>query len=257
MKMILNEKAKVDGILNTGKINNKKPMCDIRLLVKYYFSIGLDKIQVRDSIEDFLKKNYRDFNEVLWMRRLDDLVKSVSKQKHELFIIEEVCVTQNELNTIKNIKSKMLEKLAFVLLVYAKIYNHKNNNQNNWVNADLKEIFQDVKMKINKNDQAIMVGKLMKLGLVTKSRQIDNTNLKILFVDNDYSSEIIIKIIDFKSFIGEYLKWIGEKINKCVDCGEIIKKSSNRQKYCKECWNKKEKENARNGMRKLRNLKKC
>jgi hypothetical protein len=235
MKIILDEAKVVAKALNEGYCDSRKPTSTIRLLIKYYYGIGQDKTQVRDSIENFMKKNYKGFNEVKWQDLLDNMVTDLQKDKHELFVLHSVRISSNELDTIKNINNKRLEKLAFVLLVYAKIYNQMNNNQSNWVNSELKDIFSDTKMAVGTTEQAKMVHKLKELGLVDISKRVDCTNIKILYV---HENDVIIEITDFRDFVYEYMRWNGEKIGSCEECGTLINIKNNKIKYCRSCAKK-------------------
>lgn len=239
MKIILNEKEIVDKALNDGYYDEKKPTNTIKLLIKYFYGIGQDKIQVRSSIEDFMKKNFKGFNEVKWQKILDNMVKDLQKENHELFIVDDVKISSNELNIIQSINNLRLKKLAFVLLVYAKIYNQMNRNDSNWVNSDLKDIYSDTKMAVSSIEQGKMIYKLGELGLVEVSRRVDCTNIKVLFIDENDET---ININDFRELIFYYQKYIGEKIGNCEKCNKLIKITTSNNKYCKECQKKKQKE---------------
>lgn len=232
MKLILNEQYIINEALKNGYIDKRKPSNTIKLLIKYYYNIGQDKDQVRKSIEDFMKENYENFNTVKWCKTLDKMVDYAKDKNNELFVLDEIIITKTELDIINNINNNRLENLAFVLLVYAKIYNKMNGNDSNWVNAELKDIFSDTKMAVKLIDQGKMIYKLKELNLVDISKKVDCTNIKVLFVDENGEKTIIIK--DFRNFIYEYLKYNGEKIGKCEECNTLIK-LKNKTKYCKEC----------------------
>ncbi len=241
MKLILNEQYIINEALKNGYIDKRKPSNTIKLLIKYYYNIGQDKDQVRKSIEDFMKENYENFNTVKWCKTLDKMVDYAKDKNNELFVLNEIIITKTELNVINNINNNRLEKLAFVLLVYAKIYNKINNNDTNWVNAELKDIFSDTKMAVKLIDQGKMIYKLKELNLVDISKKVDCTNIKVLFLDENSKKTIIIK--DFRNFIYEYLKYRGEKIVMCEDCNKLLKlksKNSN-QKLCTVCSEEREK----------------
>jgi hypothetical protein len=252
MKIILDEQKIVDKALKEGFIDTKKPSSTIRLLIKHFYNIGQDKTQVRDSVETFLKKNLKGFNEIKWQNLLDNMVKDLEKNNNELFVLKDIKISNNELHKIRSIDNLRLEKLAFVLLVYAKIYNQMNNNDSNWVNAELKDIYSDTKMAISSTEQGKMIYKLKELGLVDVSKRVDCTNIKVLFVDD---GEIEIELNDFRDFVLVYLKWIGERIGYCIECNKPIKlkPNANNQKYCNECFKKNRNEYQKELMNKKRN----
>lgn len=250
MKIILNEKEIVDKAIKDGYYDNKKPTSTIKLLIKYFYGIGQDRLQVRSSIEDFMKKNFKGFNEVKWQKILDDMVKDLQKEKHELFVLDSIKISSNELVKIKDINNLRLEKLAFVLLIYAKIYNQMNKNDSNWVNSELKDIYSDTKMAVSSTEQGKMIYKLGELELVEVSRRVNCTNIKVLFVDEN---DVVIEISDFRDFILEYLRYTGDKIGNCIDCDKLIKITNGKNKYCNECYKKINQADAKNRMAKLRN----
>ena len=246
MRIILNEKEIVSDALEYGVIDNKKPTTTIRLLIKYFYSQGKNKNEVRTLIEEFMKENYEGFNIVKWNKQLDNMVRKNEDQNHNLFVVEDVLISKNEIKTISTIQNYRLEKIAFVLLVYAKIYNQMNNNDSNWVNSELKDIFKDAKIAINLNSQAKMIHKLKKLNLVDISTKVDCTNIKVLFADNNIKEEdILIKVSNFKNFIYEYCKLKNENIINCAECDCLIKRTNSRKKYCKECAKEKQLEKYR------------
>ena len=141
MKIILNEKVLLNKSLNDGYVDDK-PSITIKLLAKHFFKIGQDKEQVIDSIDNFMSNNYKKYNFMNWKNTIENIVKQVSNlSDYEFFYIINILVYEDELEIINSINNLRLEKLAFVLLVYSKIYNQMNKNKANWVNSSLKDIF--------------------------------------------------------------------------------------------------------------------
>jgi len=236
MKILLNEKLMLEKSLNEGYID-KKITSTIKLLAKHYFSIGQSKEQVINSIENFMDKNYHNFNIADWQNTIEKSVKYVSKYKtFELLDINNVEIYKEELEVIESINNLRLEKLAFVLLVYSKIYNQMNKNDSNWVNSSLRDIFSDTKMAVGTKEQGLMINKLGDMGLVEVSKKVDCTNIKVLFTKSN--GDITIEITDFRDFVLEYLKYKGENIIYCEKCNIPLSPSNNKNIYCKECAKK-------------------
>jgi hypothetical protein len=232
MKLILNEKLVLDKALKEGIYDKKKPTNTIRLLIKHFYIIGQNKDQAMASVEDFMTKNFEGYNQVKWQKLLNKMIKDLQNNIGELFVVNNIKISSNELNAIKSINNNRMEKLAFVLLVYAKIYNQMNGNQSNWINSELKDIFSDTKMAIGSTEQGKMIHKLKELGLLDISKRVDCTNIKILFVDEN---DVTIEINDFRDFVYEYLRWNGEKIINCENCNILVLQTNNKTKYCKAC----------------------
>ncbi len=234
MKLVLNEKEVLDRALKDGIIEDK-PTTTIKVLAKHYFGIGQSKKQVISSIDNFMEQNYHRYVFSKWQETIKSIVNGTYRKKsYEMLHINKINIYIKELETIRAIKNLRLEKLAFVLLVYAKLFNEIYGRERNWVNADLKDIFSDTKMAVGKNEGALMVKVLCDMDLVRPSKMVDSADVKVLFVKTQ--GNVAIEIRDFRDIIFYYLQYIGEKIGNCEVCKRFIRLTSNRQKYCKDCW---------------------
>lgn len=252
MKIITNEKEIVRQALEE-KIIHKKPSVTVSTLVKYYYGIGMDKIQIKKEIQHFLSQNYPYFNIVKWQKMIDNFVNKYANSESKLITVENIKITKNELNIISGVNNLKQEKILFVLLVYAKIHNQLNKNNNNWTNSEDKDIFSDAKLTVKIKDQRLTLHKLFQTGLISFAKKVNSTNICVNFIDED--SEEVIVLNDFRNFIYEYLKWKGEKIGYCSECGDRFRITSNRKEYCNTCWNKINKEQIKIRVKKYRNSK--
>jgi hypothetical protein len=239
MRLILDEQHLLDKSLNDGYIDIKKPSNTIKILVKHYLSKGMNKQQAFDSIDDFLNKNLNDYNLPNWMKSITGMINRINKSKDfQLVNINKIHITKNEINKIRELNNTRLEKLVFVLLVYAKIYNQLNKNESNWVNEEHKYIFSDAKITSTKEEQGKLIYKLKQLNYVDVSIMVTSTNIKVMFVDNN-TDDLAFTITDFRNVVYEYLSYLEpEKYIRCVECGLLIKPSNNKMKYCKDCARK-------------------
>ncbi len=251
MRLILNEKEVLDSALNEGRIENK-PSVTIEVLAKHYFGIGQNKEQVLSSIDSFMSNNYSGYVFTKWQRSIKRIINSIyRKNDFELIHVDMTNVYEKEINEIRAIKNLNLEKLAFSLLVYAKIFNQINKNKNNWVNADLKEVLNDARINTTRVEGALMVKELYNMDLVRPSKIVDNTNIKVLFAD--LHGDVAIEVCDFRDIVYYYLKYIGDVIGNCEVCGRLIRLTSNRQRYCRECWREHRNKYQKNLMKNIRN----
>ncbi len=256
MKIILNEKQILDKAINEKKIYDK-PMVTIRLLIKYYFSIGQKKRQVYDSVNSFLKENMHLYAEAKWQKNIDKAIVDINKsKKFDMFVVNKVTIFKDEMDKIKTIDNFRLEKLAFTLLVYSKIYNQMNCNSTNWVNAPLKDIFKDAKITVKKADQDIMIHKLKNLELVHIPKKVDCINIKLLYAYDN--GEVAFEISDFRDFVLNYDRYFNtDKYGYCKNCNKIMKVNNNKQKYCDECakeiWYQNHKDVARESYHRRKN----
>lgn len=241
IKTILNEKKEAERILENGALSNQ-PNLTLLILAKYYTAKDIDREQTEAKLNEFMVQNQRNYNPVLWYEKISKITSQaigyVKRRKEDgleniLIKIERIHITLKELNAIKNLKSIRLEKLAFTLLVYAKINNQIKENMKYWVNDELKDIFSDANMTDGIKAQDALLHKLIESGYVEPAHKVDSKSMRVLFSDD--SDEIVLTITDFEDFIFDYLTWRGENVKKC-GCGErrfLVK--SNSQKYCKKC----------------------
>lgn len=253
MRLILNESKVVKEAIEDKIYDKKKPTNIIRLLSKYYLSSGMNKPQTIEAIDKFfIERKQKDYNSVKWRNTIEKIVNGIHRKKdYELFDVGEINITDIELEKISELNNLKYEKVMFILLVYAKIYNKLNDNQKYWVNEELKYIFSDTKMTLKEVDQCKIIFELSQLGYIEVSKNVDCTNIHVLIANEDSESQIVIN--DFRNLIYYYLRWKGEKIIECEKCGKLIKPNNNKTKYCKECARETQLQWQRESMRKSRN----
>lgn len=252
MRLLLNEELLLDRALNEKYIDEKKPSNTIKVLAKHYFSTGLKKSKVIESIDNFFKENKAGYNSVRWRNTIEDIVVSVRKTKDYKLINISVGVTKNEIDKIKEYGNLKYEKLLFTLLVYSKIYNQLNSNDKNWVNEQHKYIFSDAKIAIKAIDQGKMLYQLKELGYIDIAQKNDCTNVKVKYIDEN--SDVVIEIHDFRNLVFEYMRYFEpDKYMKCKECGLLIKYYNNK-KYCDKCAIEVDREKANERMKNIRNV---
>jgi hypothetical protein len=153
----------------------------------------------------------------------------------------------------KTVSDKVFDKF----IDYAKLYNRISENNNGWINADIKEIFRAARVSVKyRNDKFLYLNDLEKTGLISFSNKNDNLNIRVNFVDMNGS--FVLDIDDFRELGYEYLKYIRRgKFIRCTNCKRLVKKKSKHDystKYCTTCSKKIESQNALERKRKQRNI---
>lgn len=246
MALILNEVKKAEEIIFTGELGNK-PSATLFMLAKYYRKYcNYNQKDTIIALNEFMNKNYKNYNSVLW----ENIIESISKNslKYELRKIDNIGITKNELDIIKKLNNINHEKLVFSMLCYAKAHNETNKNNNNWVNCTIPELFKVSRVSLKyKNDKMYMLndiknnllidekddnGNLIKQSLISFSKKNDNKNIRLNFVD-EKNEDIVLLINDFRELGYEYLLYLGENYSKCETCGILFKQNKNNTyKYC-------------------------
>ena len=253
MPVVLNEKKQAEYIIEKGEVGNK-PTSTLFLLAKYYRQKeNLNKEQTFNKLNEFMGKNYKNYNSATW----EDIIEDISKKanKYSLREIDHIEITKSEIDTIRNICNIKYEKLLFTMLCYAKLYNKISEKNNGWVNTDIKEIFRVARVSVRyRNDKFLYLNDLETAGLISFSSKNDNLNLRVTFIDDD--SKTILRVDDFRELGYEYLNYIGDgKFKRCECCKRLVRKLSKNMKYCNECSKEKQLEWQRESMKKARKLK--
>lgn len=230
MGIILNERACAEQALETLSLGNK-PVETLGRLAKYYYSEGYRKEQIGGLLEDFMLKCDPTISIVKWQDAIDRQVSNADK--YPLIDIKGIDITQSEIERIKALDGKIRQKLMFTMLCLAKYGNILHPANNNWVNKKDKEVFSLANITITTRRQSLYINDLWSAGYVGFSKVVDNINLNVRIVDN--SSETALTITDFRNLGNQYLRFAGEKYFECQCCGLVVKKKSDKQKYCTAC----------------------
>lgn len=233
MAIILDEKKYAENIIQKGEVG-KKPTSTLFLLSKYYRQEEkLGEKRTNEKLNEFMRKNYKGYNEALWENIIEDISKK--GKKYHLQKIDSVDITESEIKQISKMDSLKYRKLLFTMLCYAKLYNIISETNNGWVNTDIKEIYKVARVTVKyRNDKYLYLNDLEQMHLISFSNKNDNLNLKVNFIDNE--SDVVLKITDFRELGYEYMNYIGEgKFIRCTECDVLTKKKTNNQVYCSSC----------------------
>lgn len=236
MSVILNEIKWCEDMLS-GTTLGKKPSETLFLLAKYYLYIGYSKAQTKGLLERFLLKVDPAASLVKWEDLIDFSIKRAAKSR--IMVCSGIEITDTELNTISSLEGKQVQRLAFTLLCLAKYWDLLYLKTDHWVNSKDSEIMKMANINTSTERQSMMYHELNRLGLISFSKSVDNTNVKVDFVSE---GEVVLVINDFRNLGYQYMKYAGAtEFYVCQNCGITTKqktKSSNKgrkPKYCSEC----------------------
>lgn len=255
MKLILNEMTEAKRIIQSKKLGEDKNE-SIKILIKYYKYKGMTKEKARNAIENILNVMLRDFNSVKMGDYLDGLVNSCYKNDWKLVQRDDIVITHKEIESIKKLNDRNLEKLCFTMLIMCKADNLEESKYGFWVNRDINEIFLESGIKRNLVQQDAMIRKIRDFGYVDLSSNIRKMGIKINYlykIDNYSDEEILIKLNKFEQLDLVYLRLIGEKIIECAKCGVLVENKKGRpSQHCNKCVKEKQLEFNRKYKKKIK-----
>lgn len=234
MTIVLNEHEWAEEMINSRSLG-KKPYETLCRVAKYYIDKNYSKKDVRSMLDTFLLQCEPTASLPKWSETLDYAVNRALK--YDAVQIENICISKNEMEIIDKLDGTQLKRLAFTLLCLSKYWDIVNPNGDHWVNNKDSEIMRMANINTSIKRQSLLYHTLNEKGLIQFSKKIDNTNVRVCFVDN--TDDIAIKVCDFRNLGYQYLKYHGEPYFECQNCGVTTKFNNPvkgaKQKYCKEC----------------------
>lgn len=232
MKIILNETNYVTQILSDENSDIKKISSFLKLYARYlYHEKGLRKTGILRELDAFMRQRYPDYRPADWSDTLERYAAGAGK--YPLCNCDGIWITQKELDTIRRLQNKVLERLAFTLLCLAKFGNFKNPDNHGWVNYSNSEIYSLACITASAFDKDMKLATLKDLGLIAYAKKVNSLSIQVLFLEEDGTPALWIS--DFRKLGYEWNLYKGEPYIRCAACGILVRKDSNRKKYCRDC----------------------
>ena len=248
MKIELKERTKIQNILESGNLGDK-PKSSIGLLARYYIEQGKDKQEIISILDDFLNKNLKEYNTVVWSKDLEKVVKNAIKFNKPLVELDNITLTQDEIKVIKDIPNMVKQKVLFSYIVYYKVLEKMNKATDGWISETYRaDVFKESNTGYKGFKQLDLIRELVELGYMENAKGGLNNSFRLLYIKEETPENPVEMIIDDFRELG--LQWMeynkDKKIKCCEVCGIRFKPKSNRQKMCKQCSDDKIREYDRN-----------
>lgn len=233
MTVVLRENDWAKQMIESHSLG-KKPSETLRRVARYYIDKGYATKDVRTQLNSFLLRCDSGTSIPKWQDMLDYAVSSASKYRS--INIDSISISDAEMKRIDALDGKQIRRLAFTLLCLAKYWEVVIPGGGYWVNNKDNEIMALANINTSIKRQSAMYWSLREAGMIQFSRRVDNTNVKVCFVED---GEPVLHITDFRNLGYQYLMCHGEPYFECTSCGITTKirdpENKRRQKYCTEC----------------------
>lgn len=227
VERLLNCESSSDWGIGMGKV--------VMLIGKYYYSLGLERQEVYKSINSYLKERMDKYTPKKWSEMINNILDTIEKNGwYNLINIDSINITKAEWDSIVGIGNVKLEKIAFVLLCYIKVYKAQGRSKDRV--EELIYILKEASITSN-NENKLLLADLKDLGLV-QIGTLRHMYVKPLYMNEE--SDEYFKIDDFDKVVSYYDEYKnGVKYGKCKVCNKRIKLGKNgRSKYCNVCARK-------------------
>ena len=240
MTFLFNEQSAIENMINMHVVDNDNLFVTIKDLARYnYFVNNMEKDENYRSVLKYIQNNGTNINVENVYKIIDDCVQRAKKYPFKL--VNEVCITKNELDFIKKLDNIKQEKIAFVLLASAKYYDATRDVKYHTSYMKNSDICKLARITIPVAERNIFMQFAYDLGVLSRHSRAASTEKKVLFVSEDDNDEVVLRLKenDFKDLAYTYLAYITpHKFRRCVICGGWMKRDLKNRQVCKECSEK-------------------
>jgi hypothetical protein len=255
--LILNEEKYAKDLYD-GKIQDVKSiMAKIRYITRYlvHSKLKSDDDAYRETVK-WLQQNHNNFDESSYSNVISDAIKAA--EKYPFYIIDDIKITQSELETISSLDNLREEKILFVLLCMAKQQSMANGFTNGLVKYSITDLCKTARVSVQADDREYILYEIVQKGLLGYPKKNNTQCLIVNFINND---EVALKLDedDCKELAYVYLNWKngGKGYTKCYRCNRWMKQSKTKpKKYCEECAKEVIKESWKEASQRYRDAKK-
>jgi len=221
---------------------------EVKLLAKYWKSIGIKPKQRKEKLYDFCQKHMQNFERETHYKFINSVIAYSNKKTSIPIVIKSIPVYRHEFEFLNNLPvQEPFKKLLFTILVEKRIKKQINSIINN-EEVDLKQLSPYLNIDSRFGRLLTVYSKipakykidymLYELNQTELISVTDRELVKLNYIEqlNEVTSEVLIEIKSFESHGYYYDLLCGDKkISFCEDCGVIIKRTSNRKTRCNDC----------------------
>ena len=251
---ILNEGQYAKNVYDGKNTEIKSIMSKIRYVTRY-----LSHIENKTDEENYeytvrwMKEYHNNFDESCYSNLISDAIKNA--HKYPFYDIENIKITQSELDIISSLDNLRAEKVLFVLLCMAKQQSISNGFANGLVKYSITELCKMARISVPADDREYILYDIVQKGFLGYPKKNNTQCLIVNFINNTDEAVLILDETDCQELAYVYLNWKndGKGYTRCQKCNKLIKQSKTRpRKYCEECAIITEKEHSKERVRRYR-----
>ena len=235
--LILNEEKYAEDLYYGKNTDVKSVVAKIGYITRYnlYVLNYNDEDNYKYTVE-WMVKHHNNFDESYYSNLISDAIKKA--YKNPFYHIDNIAITQSELDMISSLDNLRAEKVLFVLLCMAKQQRVAYKFTNGLVKYSLPSLCKEARISVPADEREYILYSIVKMGLLGYPKK-NNTQCLIVNCIND-DDEVVLNLndIDCQELAYIYLNWKNESkgYTRCQRCGRMIKQSKTKpKKYCEEC----------------------
>lgn len=234
--LILNEEQYAKDLYDGKNQDVKSIMTKIRYITRYLVHSekkSNDEVY-RDTVQWF-RRHHNNFDESCYSNVISDAIKGAVK--YPFYIIDNIKITQSELDTISSLDNLRAEKILFVLLCMAKQQSMANGFTNGLVKYSITDLCKEARVSVPADDREYILYEIVQKGLLGYPKKNNTQCLIVNFINND-DVTLELNEVDCQELAYVYLHWKngGKGYTRCQRCYRWMKQSKTKpKKYCEDC----------------------
>ena len=234
--LILNEEKYAKALYNGENTEVKSAMAKIRYITRYLVhSEKMNDDDVYKLSVEWMKKYHNNFDESCYSNVIADAIKKA--HQYPFYIIDNIKITQSELDVISSLDNLRAEKVLFVLLCMAKQQRLSNGFTNGLVKYAITELCKLARVSVPADDREYILHEIVKKGFLGYPKKNNTQCLIVNFMNTD---DVVLKLdeADCQELAYVYLSWKndGKGYTKCQRCHRPMRQSKTKpKKYCETC----------------------
>ena len=234
--LILNEEKYAKDLYEGKNPEVKSIMTKIRYITRYLVHSEQKSVdEVYKITVQWLKEHHNNFDESGYSNVISDAIKGAAK--YPFYIIDNIKITQSELETISSLDNLRAEKMLFVLLCMAKQQSMSNGFTNGLVKYSITELCKMARVSVPADDREYILYEIVRKGLLGYPKKNNTQCLIVNFINTD---EVALELdeADCQELAYVYLSWKndGKGYGRCEFCGRLMKQSNKcKKRFCEQC----------------------
>lgn len=238
-QIVLNEREWITTALENNDLGGR-PLYAVQIYARYLIEDGCGKSEARKKISEMLLRYDSSINLFDWDGTIEYAIRHAGDRK--LIEVNGVNVTESEINKIKSVDGPLRQRLLFTVLCLSKYYYSVSEKCDYWFKIDAKDLFNMANVVVSNTKRGLMLNDLIEAGMIAKGRRVDSVSYRSNFIDDD--SPTIISVDDFRNLGFRYESISSNEYITCDECGLLVRRKGRRQKYCKECAKRMDRQHA-------------
>ena len=236
-KFKFNEQSAIEKMIKSNFVDENNITNTIYSLAKYnYHALQLSDKENYSRVLKYILKNCDNiFEESIY----SDIVNCIkSAKKHKFASIDEVCITQSEMDKIKSLDDIKQEKAIFVILAISKYFNALHDEVYDAAFLTNTDICQMARITIPSKERDVFMQFAYDKELLYRHTWAGSTIKKVTFISHDTEDKVVLRLSesDFKDLAYTYMAYLeSHKFRRCVNCGRWMRRNKQDKRLCTEC----------------------